>query len=136
MKEGILGPKVEEVGVAIVQEELENNAIGYHVYLLNYRDDIIEGIIVTSKGYGEHPETGEQVKTSILRHGIELLLPNEGARVEPIMEDVFGLTNEFHVSFWINELMYDKKYIFLPGTIDPENMINIPLLDKKGVLIK
>ena len=136
MKEGILGPKVENVGIAIVQEVLESGDKGYAVYLLNYRDDIIEGIIITSKGYGAHPTSGEQVKTSSLRHGVELLLPNEGARLEPIMEEMFGLTNEFHVSFWINELMYDKKYIFLPDTVSEENMIEIPYLDKKGVLIK
>ena len=136
MKEGILGPKVENVAIAVVKEELANGESGYNVYLLNFREDIIEGIIVTSRGHGVDAVSGEAIKTSTLRHCIELMLPNEGARLEPIMEDVFGLTNEYLLSFWINEKMYDKKYIFVPGTIADENMVEIPLLGKIGVLIK
>ena len=136
MKEGILGPKVENVAIAVVKEECEKGESGYNVYLLNFRGDITEGILVTSRGHGVDAVSGEAIKTSTLRHCIELMLPNEGARLEPIMEDVFGLTNEYLLSFWINEKMYDKKYIFVPGTIADENMVEIPLLGKIGVLIK
>ena len=52
MKEGLLGPTVENVGFAVVEETVENEKI-YNVYLLNMRQDIMEGIIVTSTGYGE-----------------------------------------------------------------------------------
>lgn len=136
MREGILGPKVDNVAVAIVEENINE----YYVYLLNLREDIMEGIIVTSTGYGENATTGERVKTSTLRHSLEILLPNEAAKIEPIMEDVFGLANEFWVSFWVNdgnyEGLYDKKFVFLPETITAVNMKTIPLLGKKGVLIK
>ncbi len=67
MKEGLLGPKVENVGVAVVLEKGEDNADIYNVYLLNLRDDIMEGIIITSTGYGENVTTGERIKTSTLR---------------------------------------------------------------------
>ncbi len=136
MKKDIINPKVEGVAIAIAEEMLENNEMGYQVYLLNLREDIIEGIIVTSSGFGVDQVSGEQVKTSTLRRGIELLLPNEGARIEPIMESVFGLTNQFMVSFWVNDTLFDKKYVFEPGTIVPEKMEIIPLLGRKGVLIK
>lgn len=136
MREELLGPKVEGVAVAIVQEKGEDDVTVYNVYLLNLRDDIIEGIIVTSKGYGMNVETGETVKTSTLRHCIELMLPNEAAKIEPIMEDVFGLSNEFWVSFWINDVMYDKKYVFLAESISESNLRDIPVLNAKGVMIK
>lgn len=137
MREELLGPKVEDVAMAIVQEKGENNQLIYNAYLLNLKEDeILEGIIVTSKGYGENVNTGEKVKTSMLRHCLEILLPNEAARIEPIMEEVFGLTNEYWVSFWINDKMYDKKYIFLPETIQEKNMKNIPVLGMKGLMIK
>ena len=117
MREELKGPKVENVGVAVVQQRDENNNIVHYVYLLNLRDDIMEGIIVTSKGYGMNVETGEKVQTSMLRHCLEVLLPNEAAKLEPIMEDVFGLANEYWVSFYVDGRMYDKKFVFLPETI-------------------
>lgn len=135
MKEGLLGPKVENVNVAIVEDVDENNNKMYYAYLINLRDDIMEGIIVTSTGYGENVSTGEKIKTSSLRHCIELMLPNEAAKLEPIMEDVFGLTNEYWVSFWVNDDMYDKKFIFLPETIQEKNMKMIPEIGKRGVVI-
>lgn len=135
MREELKGPKVEKVGVAVVQRLDENGNKVHYVYLINYRDDIMEGIIVTSKGYGQNVETGEKVQTSMLRHCLEVLLPNEAAKLEPIMEDVFGLANEYWVSFYVDGKMYDKKYIFLPETISEKNMKEIPLLGLKGVMI-
>ena len=135
MKEGLFGPKVENVGVAVVQDFNEENIEIFNVYILNLRDDIMEGIIITSTGYGENANTGERVKTSTLRHCLEIMLPNEAAKIEPIMEDVFGLANEFLVSFWVNDVMYDKKYVFLPETISASKMKEIPVLGKKGVMI-
>jgi hypothetical protein len=135
MREELFGPKVENVGVAVVQELLENNEKAYNVYLLNLRDDIMEGIIITSTGYGENVNTGERIRTSTLRHCLEILLPNEAAKIEPIMEEVFGLANEYWVSFWVNDVMYDKKFVFLPETITEKNMKPIPVLGATGVIL-
>ena len=95
----------------------------------------MEGIIITSTGYGENANTGEKLKTSTLRHSLEVLLPQEAAKIEPLMEDVFALSNEYWVSFWVNDVMYDKKFIFLPETITKDKMKLIPLLGEKGILI-
>lgn len=135
MREELMGPKVENVGVAVVQDTNEVGEKIYNVYLLNLRDDIMEGIIISSKGYGVNANTGEKVETSMLRHSLEVLLPNEAAKIEPIMEEVFGLANEYWVSFYVDSTMYDKKFIFLPETISEENMKLIPVLGAKGVMI-
>lgn len=136
MREELLGPHVENVAVVVAQEKGENSEIIYNVYLLNLRDDIMEGIIITSRGYGENLETGDKIKTSTLRHSLEVLLPNEAAKIEPIMEDVFALANEYWVSFWVEDVMYDKKFVFVPGSITEENMREVPQLGTKGVLIR
>lgn len=136
MREELLGPKVEGVAVAVVKQIGEDNDTIYNVYLINLRDDIIEGIIITSEGFGVNVETGEKIKTSSLRHSMELMLPNEAAKIEPIMEEVFGMTNQYWVSFWINDVMYDKKYIFLPETIQEKNMKIIPSIGLEGVVIE
>ena len=80
MKEGLLGPKVENVAVAIVQDIIDQGEPMYYVYLLNLRDDIMEGVIINSVGYGELKADGEQIRTSTLRHTLEILLPEEAAK--------------------------------------------------------
>lgn len=135
MREELLGPKVEKVGIAITEVENDEGEKGLYAYLINLRDDIMEGIIVTSTGYGINEATGEKIKTSTLRHCMEILLPNEAAKLEPIMDDVLALSNEFWVSFWVNDVMYDKKFIFLPETVNKDKMKIIPILGTKGVII-
>ena len=69
------------------------------------------------------------------RHKVDLLLPNEVAKIEPIMESVFGLANEFWVSYYCHDKMYDKKFVFLPETLMEKNMKIIPEIGDKGVMI-
>lgn len=135
MREELQGPKVEDVAVAVIQEITEENEKIYTVFLANFRTDIMEGIIITSKGYGNNANTGEKVETSTLRHCIEVMLPGEVAKIEPIMEDVFGLANEYWMSFWVDGVMYDKKFVFLPETIQEKNMKHIPKMNATGLMI-
>jgi hypothetical protein len=135
MKEELLGPKVENVGVAVIQSINEDNEKEYTVYLISLRDDIMEGIIVASTGYGENTVTGEKIKTSTLRHGIEVLLPNEIAKIEPIMPDVFGLSNEYWVSFWVEDVLYDKRFVFPAESLIEENFKYLEVFKRKGVLL-
>ena len=134
MKDELKGPKVEKVSVAIVEMMVENEK-SYYAYLLNLREDIMEGIIISSTGYGQDTKTGDRIKTSTLRHSIEVLLPNEAARIEPIMPEVFGLSNEYWVSFWVNQVMYDKRFVFPAESISEKNMQMIEILGQKGVII-
>lgn len=136
MKEGLTGPIVENVAVAIVQELSEDKEFIYNAYLLNLREDIMEGIIISVTGYGKNPTSGELVKTATLRHSLEVLLPNEAAKIEPLMEEVFAIDNEFWISFWVNDDLFDKKFVFPAGSIQPEKMEIIPLLGFKGTLIQ
>jgi hypothetical protein len=99
------------------------------------KNEGIKNALVTSKGYGENHSTGEKINTSVLRHFIGDMGPGSYVMIEPIMEDVFGLNNEYWVSFFQNDQMYDKKFIFLAETICEENMVNVPVINKKGVLI-
>lgn len=125
---------VEDVAMAIVPEYSPEGDKVWNVYLINLKNEKIEGVLVTSKGYGSHK--GEMVKTSVLRHFLDEIPSHDFAKVEPIIENLFGLNNEYWVSFYVNKVMYDRKYLFLPETIKEDFFTNIPLLDKKGVMIK
>lgn len=134
MKKDIEFPKVTDVAVAIVTEKNELNQDEWNVYLLNLKDEPIEGVLVSSRGYGELNE--EKRNTSELRHFLNVVNKKSFAKIEPIIEEVFGLSNEYWVSFYLDKKMYDKKFIFLPETITKSNLISVPLINKKGVLIK
>ena len=134
MKKDIIPQIVEDIAVAVVTEENDLGEKEWNVYLLNLKKEKIEGVLVTSKGYGSLD--GEEVKTSTLRHFLDEVKAQSFVKIEPIVETVFGLNNEFWVSFYINKIMYDKKYIFLAESITPTNLITIPLINKKGVMIK
>ncbi len=125
---------VEEVAIAIVQEENELGEKIWSSYLINLKDTQIDGVLVSTKGYGNYE--GQDVKTSMLRHFLDTVPSRSFSKIEPIIENLFGLNNEFWVSFYYQGNMYDKKYIFLPESIKEDYFINVPLINKKGVMIK
>ena len=135
MKKDIKPPEVENVGVAVVKETNDLGKEVFNVYLINTGENKLETVLVSSKGYGENKTTGEKIKTSVLRHGLNDIEAKSFVKIEPIIEELFGLTNEYWVSYFIGEQMYDKKYIFLAESITDKNLIDIPLINKKGVLI-
>ena len=49
---------------------------------------------------------------------------------------VFGLNNEYMLTFYIDGIIYDRKYIFVPDSVVEENLIQIPLIDRPGILIR
>jgi hypothetical protein len=132
MIKDIVFPEVEDVAVAIVQEH--EGLDEYNVYLINLKFASIKNVLVTSTGYGLINE--EHKKTSTLRHFFEEIKQHDYIVIEPITKEVFGLSNEYWVSFSLNDQMFDKQFIFLPETIVESNMVTIPVLNKKGVLIK
>ncbi len=127
MKKDIEFPQIEGVLVSVVRDGDE-----WKVYLLNRSNNDLNTVMVTSKGYGS--KDGEEQKTSVLRHVMPKIEAGEFALVEPITEEVFHLTNEYWVSFYIDGQLYDKKYLFLPETIIQENLSFIPELEMQGVL--
>ncbi len=125
--------KVENVAVAIVKEQ-SNGADVWNAYIINLKNDVLKGVLITSKGYGMME--GEERKTSTLRHFIENIPPQSWVKIEPITDNVLNLNNEYWVSFYLNNTMYDRKYVFLPGVINEEFFTQIPLLEKRGVMIR
>lgn len=133
MKSDIDPPRVTDMGLAIVREEHDSGAPVWNSYLLNVKQVGIEGVIVASKGYGQIEH--EQRKTAMLRHYIDEMPAQSYKRIETIMEEVFGLFNEYWLTFFEGGKMHDRRFIFVPESICESNFTHIPLLGVKGVLI-
>ena len=134
MRKDIHAPKVEGIAMAVVREADEEGDEGWFVYLINQNDTTLENVLVSSRGYGELE--GESRKTSELRHFIQELGPKSWAKVERIVEDVFALSNQYWLSFYIGKTLHDKKYIFLAGSIEEQNFTTLPLMNTRGVMIE
>lgn len=133
MKADLPENKVADIAVAVVLMSETPTVKNWNVYLINLKNEPITNVLVTSKGYGE--KDGREVKTSLLRHFLGDVSPKSAAAIEAIDPQVFGLTNEYWVSYYIGKDIYDKKFIFLPESIVDSNFIKIPVLDKPGVMI-
>lgn len=124
---------VEDISIAVVLEAESPTTKVWNVYLINEKNTAIQNVLVSSKGYGV--KDGKDVKTTILRHFIGDMDAKTSQKIEAIDPQVFGLTNEYWLSYYMDGTIYDKKYVFLPESIVDENLIKIPLVNKPGVMI-
>jgi hypothetical protein len=132
MKKDIVFPKVEGVSVAVVRKMNEIQQAEWFVYLLNANNHELESVFVTSRGYGEIG--GEQRQTSMLRHALGTVAENAAILIEPIDASVFQLFNEYWVSYYIGNEIYDKKYVFVPDSIVESNLVKIEQLNLMGIV--
>jgi hypothetical protein len=133
MKKDIHIPKVEGIGVAIVKDTDKGDEI-WNVYLINYKKEPINNVLISSKGYGTLNQ--KKVNTSTLRHFFDSIERESHQLIEPISQEVFGLSNEYFVTFYIDNVIYDKKFVFVPDAIKAEHFTKVKIIQKEGVLIK
>lgn len=133
MKKDLPENIVDDISVAVVLEDSTPDSKSWTVYLINEKQNSIQNVLISSRGYGF--KDGREVKTSTLRHFLNDVPAQSFVQIEVINPEVFGLTNEYWLSFYIDNVIFDKKYIFLPESIVDENLIKVPLIDKPGVII-
>ena len=105
----------------------------WQVYLLNHNPFPLQNVIINANGYGL-TEDGEKVRTSTLRFLFEEVPPHAAVSVEPLDSALFHLNNQYWVSYYRGDQIFDKKFIFVPDSIVADNFTHIVLLDKVGVL--
>ena len=131
MRKDIEIPKVENVHIVAVKEWDEDfTELHWNIYIVNNRDEDISTILVLSRG------KSDDRKTSTLRHGLGDLKPQTSAKVEFISPEVLGFTNEYMVTFFLGNRMFEKKFVFDPNSISDENTTEIPVMENEGVLAK
>ena len=131
MQKDIEIPKVEDVHIVAVKEwDKDFTGLHWNIYIVNNRKDDISTILVLSRG------KSEDRKTSTLRHGLGDLKPHTTAKVEFISPDVLGFTNEYLVTFFVNNKLFERNFVFEPNTISDENTTEIPVIENVGILAK
>ena len=131
MKKDIKIPEVKDVHVAVVQEEHpEYKTQDWNAYIINNSDAELDTVLIASKGYND------KKMTPVMRHTIAKLPARSYAKIEYLQEKVLALNNEFKITFFEGNQMFDKTYLFRKNTINERALQVIPLMQLKGGLVK
>ena len=135
MKKDIIIPEVENVFLAAVQEWSDDfMEIVWYAYLINDSDFLIESVMIVSKAFGTID--GEMKKTSLLRHAFIEVPAVSVVKIEMMEKNVLVLNNEFMVTFFIGDTLYDRKFIFKANSITPDYVEEVPILFVDGVIVR
>jgi len=135
MKKDIIIPKVENVFLAVVQEWSDDFMEKvWYAYLVNDSDFLIESVMVVSKAFGTIE--GEMKKTSLLRHAFVAVPAVSVVKIEMLEKSVLTLNNEFMLTFFMDNKLYDKKFVFEANSINEKNVEEVPILFVDGVIVR
>jgi hypothetical protein len=131
MKKDIEIPKVEHVYIAVVYEYNDiYKTNDWNAYIINDKPVDLDIVLILTSGYSETK------KTSVFRKKLDRLPAKSYAKIELLQEDLFALNNEFKVTFFEGNTMFEKTYLFRKNTINERALQPIPLMKVKGVLVK
>jgi len=131
LKKDIEIPKVEDVYVAIVNEYNDiYKTQDWNAYIINDKDEDLEMVIIVTDGYSE------EKMTSKFRKKLDKLPAKSYAKIELMQEELFALNNQFKVTFFEGNKMFDKTFLFRKNTVNLKALQPLPLMKAKGVLVK
>jgi len=131
MKKDIQIPKVEGVYVAIVNEYNDiYKTQDWNAYIINDKSVDLDVVLIVTHGYSEDKIT------STFRKKLDKLPAQSYAKIELMQEELFALNNQFKVTFFEGNTMFDKTYLFRKNTINLKALQPILLMEALGVLVK
>ena len=128
MKKDIEIPIAKDVYVAIIHEWNEKFlSKDWNAYIINNRTSQIDMVLVVTKGFD-----GDR-KTSTMRHGIGIVKAKSFEKIEPLQEEVLALNNEFFVTYYADNKLYEKRYVVTKNSVSENALQQIPIIEKEGV---
>jgi hypothetical protein len=129
MKKDIQIPEVKNIHIAVVYEYNDiYKTNDWNVYVMNNKNADVEMMVIVSQGFSETKTT------SVLRKKIDVLPANSFAKIELIQPDLFKLNNRFQVSFFEDNTLFEKTFVFKKNSIKEGSLRMIPEIKKRGIL--
>lgn len=98
------------------------------IYIVNDTAEALETVLIVSKGESD-------VKmTSILRKKLDVLPIKAFAKLEFLHDDVLEVDNIFQVTYFLNGKLMHKDFKFPKYSLKPEAVVDLPLLNSKGII--
>lgn len=131
MRKDIEIPVVKDVYVVAVKEWNDDfTSHDWNTYLINNSENNLEVVIVVSRGYDDNR------KTAILRHGFGTVPSKTFQKIEMITDEVLSFTNEFMLTYFIGDRLFEKTFRFASYSINDKNAERIPLMKIEGIKAK
>lgn len=131
MKKDIEIPESKGICLAVVREKnQEFQSMEWNAYLINNNDTSIEMVLVVTKGFYK------EESTSVMRHSIKMLPARSFAKIEFLLDEVLRLNNQFSVTYFADDKMYEKTFLFPKNSINEAALKLVPVIKKQGILAK
>lgn len=131
MKKDLQIPLVSGVEIAMVYEYNElYKTDDWNVYIINNNNVDMEMIVIVSQGFSKTK------KSTLLRKKLDNLPANSFAKIEFVQPELFVLNNRFQVSFFENNQLKDKTFLFEKNSIKEGGLRMISEIKKRGILAK
>ena len=135
MKKDIEVPKSENVFLAAIAEWNDDfQEESWYVHLVNNTDNGLEMVLVVSRAYGII--NNEQRKTGTFRHAFKEVPAKSTVKIELLENNVLQLNNEFAVTYFLDNKMFEKTFVFKTNTVNKMGLSDIPTTTLRGVLLK
>ncbi|MFD1314182.1 hypothetical protein [Namhaeicola litoreus] len=99
-------------------------------FLLNESSFDLNTVLIMSKGFDRERET------AIMRHKIDVLPAGSFAKIELLQEDVLELNNEFSLSFFVENNLFEKKFFVPKSTVKEGKLRMIKAMNMRGIAFK
>lgn len=87
-------------------------------------------VLIVTKGYDK------EESTSTMRHFIKMLPAKSFAKIEFLQDEVLRLNNQFSITYFADDKMYEKTFLFPKDSIKEAALKDLPVIKKRGVLVK
>ncbi len=129
MKKDITIPESKDIYIAAVLEEHpEYHTKDWNAFIINDGKEPIEMALIVSKGFNDTKITAE------FRHQVKLLPAKSYAKIEFLESKVLALNNQFSVTYFKDNKMFEKTFLFKANTIKEKYLKKLPVMKLEGIL--
>lgn len=131
MRKNIEIPLAQNVYIVAIREwDQDFLAQHWNIYLANDQPEEFATVWVVSRG------KDKDRLTTTLRHPLGDVKAKTVVKIEFISTQVLSFTNEYLVTFFVGNKLFERTYVFEPNTISEKNIVSIPILNCEGVLAR
>lgn len=129
MRKDIEITQAENIHIVAINEWDEELLVAlWNVYFVNNRDQEIDTVLVVARG------NTDDKKTTTLRQNLGNVASKTSVKVELISDNVFGFTNEYLVTFFVGNQLFERNFTFAPHSIAEDKTVKLPVLESEGIL--
>lgn len=129
MKKDIEIPKAEGVKLLAVKEfHKELGEKVWNIFLYNAGSRVMDTVMIVLRG------SSEDRQTSVMRKSLNRLEPGSYARLEFLREELLGFKNEYLITYFDQDKMYEKNFLLAPGTIKEDHIKPIEETGLSGIV--